>query len=139
VKHRTDELARNKVEPEIEQRTSECKEQYRLAESAMTVSPRELEVEPEKADKPCYGILFDFPRAMAGLARILIHGRKKYGGTKAGRALPSTPSEPCYESLLRHYEAIVRGEEIDPDSGEPHVMCLLANAFLAADKWGYHG
>jgi hypothetical protein len=105
----------------------------------LTVSARELEVEPGKADKPCYGILFDFPRAMAGLARILLHGREKYGGTKQGRALPDTPAEPCYESLLRHYEAIRAGEEIDPDSGAPHVMCLLANAFLAADKWGYRG
>jgi hypothetical protein len=95
-------------------------------------------VEPEKADKPCLSILFEFPRAMIGLAKILNHGREKYGGTKEGRALPDTPPEPCYESMQRHFLAIKSGKEIDPDSGEPHIMCLLANAFLAADKYGYN-
>lgn len=101
----------------------------------ITVSARELEVEPEKANKPCLSILFEFPRAMGGLARILLHGRKKYGGVKAGRALPSTSAGPCYESMLRHLLAIKSGEQVDSDSGELHVICLLANAFLAADKY----
>jgi hypothetical protein len=58
------------------------------------------------------------PDALEGLAKVLTFGAKKYaahnwkGGINYSRVLAA---------LLRHCFAIMRGEDIDPESGLPHV------------------
>lgn len=58
------------------------------------------------------------PLAIEGLAAVLTFGAKKYaahnwrGGLSYSRLIAA---------LLRHLFAILRGEDIDPESGLPHV------------------
>lgn len=61
--------------------------------------------------------LVDF-EAVEGLAKVLTFGAQKYaahnwrGGLAYGRII---------SSLLRHLSAIQRGEDVDPESGLPHI------------------
>lgn len=84
--------------------------------------------EPSYEDmKPSSGLKYDNdkprtdlldPDAMEGIARVLAFGAKKYaannwrGGIAWSRLLGAA---------LRHTFAIMRGEDIDPESGLPHV------------------
>ena len=58
------------------------------------------------------------PLALEGLGKVLTFGAKKYaahnwrGGISYSRLLGA---------LLRHSFAILRGEDLDPESGLPHV------------------
>ncbi len=58
------------------------------------------------------------PLALEGLAKVLEFGKHKYaahnwrGGISYGRLLGAA---------LRHTMAIIKGEDIDPESGLPHV------------------
>lgn len=70
------------------------------------------------------------PDYIEGLARVLGFGAKKYaahnwrGGIEYGRLIAAA---------YRHLGAINKGEDIDPESGEPHVFHLACcNMFLAA-------
>lgn len=67
-------------------------------------------------DKPRVDLLD--PLALEGLAKVLTFGAKKYaahnwrGGISYSRILGG---------LVRHTFAIMRGEDIDPESGLPHI------------------
>ena len=67
-------------------------------------------------DKPRVDLLD--PLALEGIAKVLTFGAKKYsahnwrGGISYSRLIGA---------LLRHAFAIIRGEDIDPESGLPHV------------------
>ena len=58
------------------------------------------------------------PLAVEGLAKVLTFGAQKYaadnwrGGIKNSRLIAA---------MLRHLFAIMRGEDIDPESGLPHI------------------
>lgn len=64
------------------------------------------------------------PDALEGLAKVLTFGAQKYaannwrGGFKYGRTIAA---------LLRHLQALQRGEDIDPESGLPHIDHIGCN------------
>lgn len=68
------------------------------------------------SDKPRMDLLD--PLALEGLAKVLTFGAKKYaahnwrGGISYSRLLGAA---------MRHTFSIIRGEDIDPESGLPHV------------------
>lgn len=66
--------------------------------------------------------------AIKGLAAILTHGAKKYGDRNwEGGLAWSRP----YAATLRHLTAWYDGEDLDGDSGFPHLYCALCEvAFL---------
>lgn len=67
----------------------------------------------------------------ASEARVLKHGADKYGvrNWRVDKILAST-----YEgSLRRHLLAWISGEDIDPDSGEPHLAHIRANCAIVLD------
>ena len=69
-------------------------------------------------------------------ARVLKHGADKYGARNwlIDKILAST-----YEgSMLRHFLSWAGGEDLDPDSGEPHLSHLRAccGVVLDAQKHG---
>lgn len=65
------------------------------------------------------------------LARVLKHGADKYG-VRNWRDQPILAS--TYEgAILRHFLAWAQGEDLDPDSGEHHLVHLMACCSVALD------
>lgn len=77
---------------------------------------RESTGRKDDQDKPRLDLLD--PLALEGIAKVLAFGAKKYaahnwrGGISYSRLIGA---------ILRHTFALVRGEDIDPESGYPHV------------------
>lgn len=68
---------------------------------------------------------------LASEARVLAHGADKYGARnwRKDEILAST-----YEgAMMRHLFAWINGEDLDPDSGEPHLSHLRACAAVVMD------
>ena len=69
------------------------------------------------------------PEAHTALARVLQQGAERYGphnwetGIKYSR---------LYDALERHLQAWRAGEDIDPDSGLPHLEHVFCNAMFLA-------
>lgn len=59
-----------------------------------------------------------WPDFIAGVARILMHGAKKYARGNWQRGMSYNE---VLDAAKRHIAAIERGEEIDTDSGLPHL------------------
>lgn len=65
--------------------------------------------------------------ALEGIAHVLTFGARKYvsnnwrGGISYSRII---------SSLLRHLAAIQRGEDVDPESGLPHIDHVGCNAMF---------
>lgn len=67
---------------------------------------------------------------LEGVAKILTHGANKYGDRNWERGITYGR---LYGAVLRHLFAFQRGEDIDPESGLPHIdhaLCELM--FLSA-------
>lgn len=58
------------------------------------------------------------PLALEGLAAVLTFGAKKYAAHNWRQGISTTR---LLAALLRHTFAIMRGEDIDPESGLPHI------------------
>jgi hypothetical protein len=81
--------------------------------------------------------------ALEGLARVLTFGASKYEPNNWRSGIVNSR---LIASLLRHLAAIQRGEDIDPESGLPHIDHLGCNwLFLSYnfkhrpdldDRWG---
>ena len=68
--------------------------------------------------------------ALEGVVRILEYGAKKYA---PGNWLKGQPWLVPFDSMMRHMAAWQRGEELDPESGLPHLDHALTNLiFLSA-------
>ena len=63
-------------------------------------------------------------RALRALAAVLTHGAAKYGEQTWN--IPD-PKGRYHAALMRHIEAWRSGEDIDPDSGLPHLAHAIAN------------
>ena len=69
------------------------------------------------------------PHALQGLMAVLEFGARKYAPRNWERGLPGG-LEPILDSLLRHVFAMMRGEEVDQESGLPHIDHVLCNAMF---------
>ena len=58
------------------------------------------------------------PLALEGLAKVLTFGAQKYAAHNWRKGLANTR---LIAAMLRHLFAIMRGEDIDPESGLPHI------------------
>jgi hypothetical protein len=72
------------------------------------------------------------PKAMFGIGRALTHGAKKYHNYnyKTGKGLDWIR---IYSALLRHLEAWIDGEDIDPESKLNHLDHVGACAVMLMD------
>lgn len=68
--------------------------------------------------------------ALAGVVAILTHGAAKYAPRNWEKGMAWSR---CFNSLCRHLFKWWSGEDLDPDSGQPHIDHVVCNAmFLAA-------
>lgn len=58
------------------------------------------------------------PQFSEGIAEVLQHGIKKYAKNQWAKGMSW---EDCMGAVLRHLSAFRKGEDIDPDSGLPHI------------------
>jgi hypothetical protein len=65
------------------------------------------------------------PEAEAALASVLTFGASKYNDRNWELGLPWMET---VASLRRHLAAFVAGEDLDPESGLPHVAHIITNA-----------
>jgi hypothetical protein len=93
------------------------------------------------AGKPDMTYLLSASYALEGAAEVMRYGDEKYttrdeegnvvetgrNNWKRGLSL-----ENCLASLTRHMVRVLEGEQIDPESGLPHLDHLLCNAIFAA-------
>lgn len=70
-------------------------------------------------------------KSLEPLVRVLEHGSKKYAPFNWMK--PFSKDE-LKESMMRHMVAIMDGEEIDKESGEPHIGHLMCNCLF----YSYH-
>ena len=56
--------------------------------------------------------------ALEGLAKVLTFGAKKYAAHNWRKGIPNSR---LIAALFRHAFALLRGEQIDPESGLPHI------------------
>ena len=63
---------------------------------------------------------------LEGIVRVLMFGERKYAAHNWRAGMPHSQT---YNALQRHLAAYARGEDIDPESGLPHLdhagCCLL--------------
>ena len=79
--------------------------------------------------KPKVSLVLEASEAIDGLALALEYGVTKYGrgNYMQGNGLKLTE---VADSLLRHTKAWLDGENIDPESGLPHVDLMQANTLM---------
>ncbi len=67
------------------------------------------------------------PWALEGLADVLTFGEKKYAAWNWAKGLEWSKT---LDSLERHLTAFKRGEDVDPESGLPHIDHVLTNCMF---------
>lgn len=75
--------------------------------------------------KPQWSLL-DYP-SLVSCVRVLEFGSKKYSRDNWKKGLKVRETA---ESLLRHLYAMLDGEELDPESGLPHIGHVMCNAMF---------
>lgn len=75
------------------------------------------------------------PIAMEGCAMVLAFGAKKYAEWNWAKGMPWSK---VIGSLLRHTFKFMSGEDLDPESGLPHVDHLLCNAVFLSNYYRRH-
>lgn len=77
-------------------------------------------------------LIFDYPRALAGVTLAMRDGNKKYG---RGNFKKGMPQGEIIDSLLRHVAALQSGEVFVPDSehGATHWDAIVSNALMLSE------
>lgn len=67
------------------------------------------------------------PDWIQAVGRVLDKGLKKY---RRDNWRDGAPPTEYMDSLMRHYCAFMRGEDLDGESGEPHLAHIAVNALM---------
>lgn len=82
--------------------------------------------------KPRLSLLLVGRETLEGESRVWEAGAKKYG---EGNWLNGGPWMEGLDSLTRHVVAFVNGEDIDPESGRPHVDHIITSAKIVSNNY----
>lgn len=77
------------------------------------------------------GMILEAKHALEGCAEVMAFGAKKYSRSNWRKGLSHTQ---IADSLSRHLIAWLSGEDLDPESGLPHLNHLLCNAIFLAEN-----
>jgi hypothetical protein len=69
------------------------------------------------------------PKFILGVAEILTFGAEKYGPNNWKEAQPED-IQRYKDALMRHLLSYLDGEEIDPESGKPHLWHIACNTMF---------
>lgn len=83
-------------------------------------------------NKPQWGLV-DWD-SLKPMVAVLEYGVKKYDAFNWKKGLPYVST---MESMLRHIHSFMDGEDIDPESGLPHVGHILCNAMFLSYYYQY--
>lgn len=84
--------------------------------------------------KPQLSLVIEARYALEGAAEVLEFGMGKYDRSNWKN---SFPKEQLIDSLMRHLCKFMDGEELDDETGLPHVDHLLCNAIFLS--YHYNG
>ena len=73
--------------------------------------------------------------ALEGCAQVLAFGADKYDRGNWRKGLKHTE---IADSMIRHLSAYLAGEDVDPESGLPHVDHVLCNAIFLSETTRTH-
>jgi hypothetical protein len=108
----------------------------RFNEALRERKPKTLAAAFAEAEKKSGGLKFDTgkppielldPEWLDGVAQVLAFGAKKYAAHNWRKGIQVTR---LLGGIFRHGFAILRGEDIDPESGLPHVHHLACGAMF---------
>lgn len=80
--------------------------------------------------KPNLAVLFDAPKALAEVSKIISYGAEKYD-RKNWRSCPD--NERFISATLRHLSAYLSGEKLDVESGLPHLAHAITSLLFVLD------
>lgn len=82
--------------------------------------------------KPQLSLIFDYPKALAGVTLPMLDGNKKYGRLNWRKGMSQGV---ILDSLLRHIQKLQEGEIFVPDSehGATHWDAILSNALMLSE------
>jgi len=67
-----------------------------------------------------------------GIAKVMTFGAEKY--SEDGWKNQDLEIKRIYSAMMRHYTAMLNGEDLDPESGLPHAYHFATNATFIAYK-----
>lgn len=68
---------------------------------------------------------------VVALAHVRRYGIEKHGSSDDWR---TTPAVAHYDAMLRHLLAVIDGEEVDQESGLPHLWHLATNVMFEVER-----
>ncbi len=83
--------------------------------------------------KPQLSYVLDVMPALKDMVAVMEFGANKYERNNWQKGFPK---DKLLDSLLRHIDAFYSGEDVDPESGLPHVGHIMCNAAFLAYHYG---
>ncbi|QHZ59813.1 dATP / dGTP pyrophosphohydrolase [Alteromonas phage vB_AmeM_PT11-V22] len=84
-------------------------------------------------NKPELSYILDVMPALKDMVAVMEFGANKYERNNWQRGFPK---DKLLDSMLRHIDAFYSGEDVDPESGLPHVGHIMCNAAFLAYHFG---